>query len=266
MPITSEETSDKVASCRWCLSDIKLGARVCIECKKSQNPLFEYSRYLLTLSALLAALLSAGTYVKPSIESWIRSYLYPRIEVRSFQTESDRSVIENAGPSDVFIQYLTVEPDTSVQSAVQLPRFSHIVNTHLKHGEVLSIDLESEITKLNKRSLSPRFFSRMWIVPTSIQTVLFERMRVGDPKIRVVVMGLDHPQLSIRDEMAQKIDEMSDVMVKGNILSYPYLCSVHFDHRFSVTVSPYTFDCVGGIETMHTREELVALANNKTPE
>ena len=259
-PAISQDAADLSTACRWCLSEIKQGARVCIECKKNQSRVIEYSRYLLTLSALLAALLSAATYVQPTVESWIRSYLTPELEVNAFQTETDRSVIVNVGPSDVFIQHVTATPKESDGPLVHLSSFFHVVNQRLQHGEVLKLDLESDRTKLQKRSMEPTFFNRMLLVPERIEKVLMERLKIGDPNVRIVIFGKDHPLLPSADELVAKAGSIQGQSENIEILSYPYLCTVDFLHRYSETLSPYEFSCVGFIETTYSILELTEMA------
>lgn len=264
MPPTSREATGHSPACRWCRSGLLQGARVCIECRRNQNPIIEHSRYLLTLSALLAALLSAIAYVSPTIESWVRTYLTPELKVNVFETESDKSVIENIGPSDVFIQYVTAKPAEFDGPIVHLSNFFHVVNRRLNHGEVLELDLESRHTKLQNRSLEPHFFDRMPLVPERIGKVLMERLKLGDPKVRIVVFGEDHPQLPIASELAAKASQLQESGVKATMLAYTYLCDVHFLHEYSRTLSPYTFACVGFIETTYSRLELTQMAVEAT--
>ena len=265
VPAISQDTAGLLTACRWCFSEIRQGARVCIECKKNQSRVIEYSRYLLTLSALLAALLSAATYVQPTVESWIRSYLTPELEVNAFQTETDRSVIVNVGPSDVFIQHVTATPKESDGPMVHLSSFFHVVNQRLLHGEVLKLDLESDRTKLQKRSMEPTFFNRMLLVPDRIEKVLMERLKIGDPNVRIVIFGKDHPLLPSVDELVAKAGSIQGQSEEIEILSYPYLCTVDFLHRYSETLSPYEFSCEGFIETTYSISELQAMAVQPSP-
>ena len=265
MPPTTREATTYSTACRWCLSEIKQGARVCTECKKNQSRAIEYSRYLLTLSALLAALLSAATYVQPTVESWVRSYLTPEFEVNAFQTETDRSVIVNVGPSDVFVQHITATPKDTDGPMVHLSNFFHVVNQRLKHGEVLKLDLESDRTKLQKRSMEPTFFDRMLSVPKDVERVLLERIKVGDPNVRIVLFGGDHPLLPSADGLVARLGSIQGQSQEIEILSYPYLCTVDFLHRYSETLSPYEFSCVGFIETTYSISELKEMALVPSP-
>ena len=138
--------------------------------------------------------------------------------------------------------------------------FFHVVNQRLQHGEVLKLDLESDRTKLQKRSMEPTFFDRMLLVPERIEQLLMERLKIGDPNVRIVIFGKDHPLLPSADELAERAGSIQGQSEEIEILSYPYLCTVDFLHRYSETLSPYEFSCEGFIETTYSILELKEMA------
>lgn len=231
---------------------------MCRECNRYQNRIFEYSKFWLTISGLLGATISAITYVYPSIESFVRSYLEPEMEVITFATETKKSIIRNIGKSDVFIEYVRASP---VHPKIIPNEIHHIVNKHLRTGESVTLDLESKETKqIHKSTDKP--YTLFPMGPRAIQEELAERFR-NNEGVRIAIHSEDHPTIESVYRIANgtQVDQR-DVDKMMVDLSIPYKCRVYFRHRYSKEKSPFSFPCIGYFEINFDFRELDHFRNS----
>lgn len=229
--------------CTWCRSNIPVHAQVCRTCHRHQRRIYERVKFLLTVFGVVAVLISAITFVYPSLEQFVRSFLHPQLRVSYFATDTHNSIVENIGPSDVFLRYVTIEPITSELRAY---KEFHAINKKLNHGEVISLDLTPGSTGRVMQSSTSNVFLDLPAVPANFLQSLKGRWNEKDPDIIIRVYSPDHALLSAAQEMI--LDKYG---AAGEDKNYPHLynishqCVLHYSHRYSETLGPHEFECVG---------------------
>ena len=229
--------------CTWCHSNIPVGAKVCRTCHRHQRRVYERLKFLLTVSGIIAVLISAIAFVYPRAEQFVRSFLQPQIKVNYFATDTHNSIVENIGPSDVFLRYVMIEPITS---ELRTYRKFHAVNKRLKHGEVISLDLTSGSTGRKIHSSASSDFRDLPAVPENFLRNLKRRWNENDPDVTIRVYGPDHAMLSAAQEMiSDKYGAVGENTSYPNLYNISHKCVLHYSHRYSETHGPHEFECVG---------------------
>jgi len=229
--------------CSWCRSIIPVHAKICRTCRRDQRRIYEHIKFLLTVFGIIAVLMSAVTFVYPSIEAFVRSFLSPQLKVRHFATDTRDSIVENIGSSEVFLLYITIEP---TESELRTHRKYYVINKKVSDGEVISLDLTHNSSgRLTQPTESGSFLDHP-AAPTWFLDNLRERWNQKDPNIMIRVYGPDHPLILTAKEMVSaKYGGVGEGESNPSVYNLPHKCSLHYSHRYSERIGPYKFECWG---------------------
>lgn len=240
---TSSTNEQSHTVCSWCLSNIPAHAKVCRTCRRDQRRIYERIKFLLTVFGIIAVLISAITFVYPSADSFVRSFLSPQLKVSHFATDTRDSIVENIGSSEVFLRYITIEPTAS---ELRMHRKYYVINKKIGDSEVVSLDLTHNSTgRLTQPSDSGSFLDRP-AAPKEFLDNLKERWNQKDPNIMIRVYGPDHPLILITQEMVSaKYGAVREDVGSPSVYNLPHKCFLHYSHRYSGRLGPHEFECWG---------------------
>ena len=226
--------------CSWCRSSIPVNATVCRACGRDQRRIYQHIKLILAVSGIVAVLISAIAFVYPIAEAFVRSFLYPQLRVSHFATDTRDSIVENIGPSEVFLRYITIEP---IESELRTHRKYYIINKKINHSEVISLDLtHNRSGRLTQPSDSGSFLDRL-AAPKEYLDNLKGRWNKNDPNIMIRVYGPDHPLILTAQEMVStKYGAAREDVSSPSVYNLPHKCVLHYSHRYSERLGPHEFE------------------------
>ena len=229
--------------CCWCRSNIPVHAKICRTCRRDQRRVYEHIKFLLTVFGIIAVLISAATFVYPSAEALVRSFLYPQLKVSHFATDTRDSIVENIGPSEVFLRHITIEPTAS---ELRTHRKYYVINKKIGHSEVISLDLtHNRSGRLTQPSDSGSFLDRL-AAPKEFLDSLKRRWNENDPNIMIRVYGSDHPLILAAQEMVSaKYGAVREDVSNPSVYNLSHKCVLYYSHRYSERLGPHEFECRG---------------------
>ena len=240
---TSSTNKRSHTICIWCRSNIPVNAKVCRTCRRDQRRIYERIKLILPVSGIVAVLISAIAFVYPSAEAFVRSFLYPKINISHFATDTRDSIVENIGPSEVFLRYITIEPTAS---ELRTHRKYYVINKKMNHSEVVSLNLTHNSTgRLTQPSDSGSFLDHP-AAPKEFLDNLKEQWNQKDPNIMIRVYGPDHPLILIAQEMVSaKYGAVEEDVGSPSVYNIPHKCALYYSHRYSERLGPHEFECWG---------------------